>query len=100
MPFNATLHGATHRPRATKPWSYVVRVALRGRPIQARVRFQIVFNVPSPPPPRELGSRTFRGSFEGIYRWPRSTRGVPLIFRATITARGATRRLSYWVRVR
>jgi hypothetical protein len=100
-PFNATLQAVTHRPRATRPWRYVVRVTdLSGRPIQAQVRFQIVFRGPSPPPPRELGRRTFRGSFEGIYRWPRAMHGVPLIFRATVTAKGATRRLAYWIRVR
>jgi hypothetical protein len=101
LPFKATLRASTHRPLATRPWRYVVRVTdLQGRPIQARARFRILFSGPTPPPPRELGLRRFRGTFEGTYRWPRATRGEPLIFRAIVTAKGATRRLSYWIRVR
>ena len=100
-PFNLSLRAATHRPLATRPWRYVVRVTdLTGRPIQARARFQIVFRVPTPPPPRELGRRTFRGTYAGSYRWPRALRGVPVLFRAIVTARGATRRRAYWILVR
>ena len=101
VPFNATLRATTHRPVATRPWRYVVRVTNRaGRPIRAQARFQIVFSGQTPPPPRELGRRTFRGTYEGIYRWLRAMRGAPLVFRATIVAQGATRRLAYWIRVR
>ncbi len=101
LPFKATLSATTHRPRATQLWHYTVRVVdLKGRPIQARARFQIVFAGPSAPPPRRLGSHTFRGSFTGTFQWPRATRGEPLVFQAVVTAKGATRRLSYSVRVR
>lgn len=101
LPFKATLRATTHRPRATQLWHYTVRVFdLKGRPIHAQARFQIVFAGPSAPPPRRLGVHTFRGTFTGNYRWPRATRGEPLVFQAVVTAKGARRLLSYGIRVR
>jgi len=99
--FKATLRAPTHRPLATRPWRYVVRVTdVQGRPIRAQARFRIVFDGPSAPPPRQLGRATFRGRYVGTYRWPRAMRGEPLVFRAIVTAKGATRTLRYWIRVR
>jgi hypothetical protein len=102
LPFRATLRATTHRPRATRLWHCTIRVVdLQGRPIQARARFQIAFAGPSAPPPRRLGGlHTFRGSYTAAYRWPRATRGEPLVFQAIVTAKGATKRLGYWIRVR
>jgi hypothetical protein len=99
--FKARLRAPTHRPEATRPWRYVLRVTdPQGHAIRARARFRIVFAGPSAPPPRELGRGTFRGRYAGTYRWPRATRGEPLVFQAIVTARGAMRTLRYWIRVR
>lgn len=101
LPFKATLRATTHTPRATRPWRYVLRVTnLQGRPIRASARFRIVFNAETPPPPRDLGRHTFRGRYEGIYRWPPLLRGEPLAFQAIVRAKGATRTLRYGIRVR
>jgi hypothetical protein len=105
LPFRATLHAPTHTPRAGKPWLYSVRVTdLRGRPIAARIRMQVLFG--GVPVGKVDGGRTFR--FVGVRReprdspliWPSRARGQPLVFEAVVTARGATRRLDYPVRVR
>jgi hypothetical protein len=101
LPFKATLTAATHTPGALRPWRYAVRVTdLKGRPVRAQATFRIVFTGATPPPPRLLGRATFRGSYAGVYRWPRLLRDEPLAFQATITAKGAKRTLRYAVRVR
>jgi hypothetical protein len=105
LPFRATLQAPTHRPRAGKPWLYSVRVTdLRGRPIAARIRMQVLFG--GVPVGKVDGGRTFR--FVGVWReprdspviWPARARGQPLVFEAIVTARGATKRLDYSVSVR
>jgi hypothetical protein len=105
LPFRAVLRAPTHRPRAGKPWLYSVRVTdVQGRPIVARIRMQVLFG--GVPVGKVDGGRTFR--FVGVWReprrspviWPRRARGQPLVFEAIVSARGATRRLDYPVRVR
>ncbi len=101
-PFTAVFSATTHRPRAATLWHYAIRVSdPAGKPIQARVRFLVAFAGPSGPPPRQLGgAHTVHGGFRATFRWPRATRGQPLVFQAIVTARGTTRRLAYWIRVR
>ena len=105
LPFRATLHAPTHAPRAGKPWLYSVRVTdLRGRPIAARIRMQVLFG--GVPVGKVDGGRSFR--FVGVWReprdsplvWPARARGRPLVFEAIVSARGKTKRLDYPVRVR
>jgi hypothetical protein len=105
LPFRAVLRASTHRPRAGQPWPYSVRVTdLRGRPIAARIRMQVLFG--GVPVGKVDGGRTFR--FVGVWReprrppviWPPRARGQSLVFEAIVSARGATKRLDYPVRVR
>ena len=105
LPFRATLHAATHTPRATAAWPYTVRVTdLRGRPIRARIRMQVLFG--GVPVGKVDGGRTF--TFVGVWReprnspvvWPRAARGRPLVFEAIVSAKGRTTKLDYPVRVR
>jgi hypothetical protein len=103
--FRAVLHAPTHHPRAGKPWLYSVRVTdLRGRPIRARIRMQVLFG--GIPVGKVDGGKTF--TFTGTWRepkrspliWPARSRGHPLTFEAIVTARGASKHLDYTVDVR
>jgi len=99
--FKATVTGSTHRPVARSQWRFFVRVTdLRGRLIRARIELQVVFRGLSGPPLADLGTYTIFGRWTGTYRWPRAARGESLAFQAIVTARGVTRTLSYWIRVR
>lgn len=99
--FKATLTASTHQPVARSQWRFFVRVTdLRNRLIRARIDLQVVFRGLSGPPLAELGTYRIFGRWTGTYRWPRAARGEPLAFQAIVTARGATRTLSYWIRVR
>src|SRR5919201_130780 len=105
LPFRAVLHAPTHYPRAGKPWLYSVRVTdLRGRPIRARIRMQVLFG--GVPVGKVDDGKTF--TFVGTWRepkkepliWPARSRGHPLTFEAIVTARGASKRLDYTIEVR
>jgi hypothetical protein len=105
LPFKATLHAPTHYPVAGKPWLYSIHVTdLRGHPIRARVRMQVLFGgIPAGPVDN---GKTF--TFFGTWRepksspliWPARSRGTRLTFEATVWARGASTKLRYWVQVR
>jgi hypothetical protein len=105
LPFRAVLHAPTHHPRAGKPWLYSVRVTdLRGRPIRARIRMQVLFG--GVPVGQVDEGKTF--SFVGMWKepkrepliWPARSRGHRLTFEAIVTARGASKRLRYTIEVR
>jgi hypothetical protein len=104
LPFRAVLHAPTHRPRAGAPWLYSVRVTdLRGRPIRAWIRMQVLFG--GIPVGMVDGGKTF--TFVGMWRepkkapliWPARSRGRTLTFEAIVSARGASKRLDYAVTV-
>jgi hypothetical protein len=105
LPFRAVLRAPTHHPRAGRPWLYSVRVTdMRGRPIRARIRMQVLFGGIAVG--KVDGGKTF--TFVGTWRepkrspviWPARSRGHQLTFEAIVTARGASRRLDYPVTVR
>jgi hypothetical protein len=100
-----TLAAPTHLPRAKEPWIYTVRVTdAQGRPLPARIRMQVLFG--GVPVGKVDEGRTFR--FVGVWRepksdpviWPAQSRGHRLTFQAIVTAKGVTRTLNYWIRVR
>jgi hypothetical protein len=103
-PFRAVLHAPTHTPKAGKPWLYSVRVTdPQGRPIRARITMRVLFG--GIPVGKVDSGKTF--SFVGTWRepkdspliWPARSRGRPLTFEAIVTARGATKRLDYTIKV-
>src|SRR5919108_2410497 len=105
LPFRAVLHAPTHHPRAGKPWLYSVRVTdLRGRPIRARIRMQVLFG--GIPVGKVDGGKTF--TFVGTWRgpkkapliWPARPRGATPTFEAGVTPRRAPKRPPYTIEVR
>ena len=99
------LTAQSHRPRVGKPWHYEVRVTdAAGRPVPATVHLQILFGGV---PVGQVGRHRVR---DGIWRetlgtpgnpaFPSRARGQPLVFQAVATAKGETKKATYWIRVR
>jgi hypothetical protein len=94
-PLKATLTMATHAPRVNKRYYYVVRVTRDGKPVRAKLTMNIVDPVGGVHPV-EFGPSTkviknwpIRGSFRDYMIFPRESRGVPLVMRATlVTTKG------------
>jgi hypothetical protein len=95
----------SHHPRVGEPWRYEVRVTdSAGRPTAARIHLQILFGGV---PVGQVGSHRVKG---GVWRetigrganppFPARARGQPLVFEAVVTAKGQTRKVDYWIRVR
>ena len=105
LPFRVVLHAPTHHPRAGKPWLYSVRVTdLRGRPIRARIRMQVLFGGIAVGKVDNGKTFTFVGTWREPKKepliWPARSRGRPLTFEAIVTGRGASKRLDYPVSVK
>lgn len=106
-PFKATLTAPTHTPKVNAPWRYSIRVTdLRDKPIPARVTVQVIdpFGMAHPvqfgSTARNVVNWAFFGVFRDFVKWPPESRGFQLTLRATVSAKGAIRRLTYPVRSR
>lgn len=95
-PISATLHATTHKPRVNQAWPISFDVTSEGSPARAEVRYQYLFggNVVA-----KRSHYRFTGHFSDIFRWPASSVGYPLTFRAVILASGKTLYLEYPVQV-
>jgi hypothetical protein len=105
VPFKATLHAPTHRPRVNTPWAITIRATdLQGRPIRARLTMRFLFA--GIPVGKVDNGRVY--TFTGTWRekkgqeirFPSTARGHRLTFQALVTARRRTIKLNYWVRPR
>ena len=105
LPFTATLHAPTHRPRVNKPWPIFIRVIDRsGHPMRARLTMRFLFA--GVPVGKVDNGRVY--TFTGTWREPRGQeitfpaqgRGQRLTFQALVTVRGHTVKLNYWVQPR
>lgn len=106
-PFRATLAAPTHTPKTGVRWEWSVRVTDdAGKPIRARITAQVVDPFGGVHPverggtTRDIVDLPFVGTFRDFAIWPRESRGFRLVFRVTLKAKGATRRLEYPVRPR
>jgi hypothetical protein len=107
-PFRATLTVTTHAPRVNAPWPYSVRATdLAGKPIRATVTTQIVDPFGGVHPvefdcckKKYVTNHPFTGVFRERIRFPPESQGVKLTIRVIVKARGASRRLTYWVKPR
>lgn len=106
-PFTAQLSAPTHTPKADTRWYWTIRVADRaGKPVAARITAQVVdpFGGVHPvefgPTTRKIVDFPIRGSFRDYAIWPAASKGFKLTLRVSVTAKGATRRVEYWVRPR
>jgi hypothetical protein len=118
--FDATLHAATHQPKAGKLWPITVTVRTpAGKALRATAIYQFVFNgqvvatrYPSPnADPKSACSKAgtcrhtpypFRGRLrDPSVTWPARSVGVALTFRVVVKVKGmGSRNLDYTVRVR
>jgi hypothetical protein len=99
------LTAQSHHPRVGERWRYEVRVTdAAGRPVPASVHLQILFGgIP-------VGQVGRHRVATGVWRetlgvpgnppFPARARGQPLVFQAVVTAKGQTRKASWWIRVR
>ena len=106
-PFTAELSAPTHTPKANTRWYWTLRVTdAARRPVAARITAHVVdpFGGVHPvefgPTTRKIVDFPIRGSFRDYAIWPGASKGFKLTFRVTVTARGVTRRVEYWVRPR
>lgn len=92
----ATLHATTHKPKVNAAWPISFEVTSDGSPAKAEVRYQYLFggNVVA-----RRSHYRFTGRFSDIFRWPASSVGYPLTFRAVILVSGKTLYLEYPVKV-
>ena len=106
-PFTAELSAPTHTPKATTRWYWTLRVTdPQKRPIPARITAEVVdpFGGVHPvefgPTTRKIVDFPIKGSFRDYAIWPAASKGFKLTFRVTVTAKGVTRRVEYWVKPR
>jgi hypothetical protein len=102
-PLKVTVVGAGHTPKVGAHWNYSVTVGRGGKPAAARLTAQIVDPL-GDSHPVQLGStrvdvtnRPIRGTFRDFILWPKSSQGIPLTLRVTVTSGGAKRVVSYAV---
>jgi hypothetical protein len=95
----------SHHPRVGRPWRYEVRVTgPGGDPVEADVHLQILFGGV---PVGQVGRHHVEN---GVWRetigrganppFPARARGQPLVFEAVVRAKGQTKKVDYWIRVR
>ena len=108
----ATLTGSTHRPVVGKPWTWTLVVEDgSGKALPAKAKLQITvagmvvgcWKAGKMQPCHGATAGTtisFVGKKTGVIRWTAESKGVPLTFRALVTAGGKTTKLRYAVTVR
>lgn len=100
-----TMRAPTHRPKAGRRWPVRFTASYRGRRTRVRLRYEFLYggrvvSRQNPGPLRRSGYR-FTGHFtDREFVWPARAAGYRLTFRAVLSNRYGTRRLSYWIRVR
>ncbi|MGZ4397863.1 MAG: hypothetical protein ACXVZ1_05530 [Gaiellaceae bacterium] len=111
LPFKAVLRAPTHHPVVNKPWPISITVTdLKGKPIPASLHMQVLFGgmvvgqVDATPPNSGPG-KVYK--FVGTWRekkgheitWPIASVGQRIVFQAVVTAKGATKKLDWWIQV-
>jgi hypothetical protein len=98
-----TLTAKTHAPTINTHWSYVVRASRAHKPVAARLTVQLVdplggvHAVQFGANTKNVKNWPFHGVFRDYVIFPRSSRGVPLTFRVTVSGRGFRKVISYRV---
>jgi hypothetical protein len=99
------LTAQSHQPRVGKPWRYEVRVTdAAGKPVPADVRLQILYGGIA------VGQVGRHHLPKGVWRerigaggnqpFPARARGQRLVLEAVVRAKGQTKKVDYWIRVR
>lgn len=92
----ATLHATTHTPKANAPWPISFTVTQAGRPAKAKLRYEYLL---AGAVVAKRSHYTFTGHFKDVFRWPASSVGYPLTFRAVLKVADKTIYLDYPVKV-
>lgn len=92
----ATLRAGTHKPHVNAAWPIHFRVLEGGAPAKSHVSYEYLFNGAVV---AKRSHYAFSGRFSDVFRWPPSSVGYPLTFRAVIVAGGHTLYLDYPVEV-
>lgn len=102
LPFRVRLIAPTHAPKVNAFWRYSIRVTdLKGRPIPAKTTVQVIDPLGTAHPAqydntsRNIVNWPLRGAFRDYVQWPAEARGVTLVFRVTVVAKGRRVVLSY-----
>lgn len=92
----ATLRATTHTPKANAPWPISFTVTQAGRPAKAKLSYEYLL---AGAVVAKRSHYTFTGHFKDVFRWPASSVGYPLTFRAVLKVAGKTIYLDYPVKV-
>jgi hypothetical protein len=105
--FKATLTASTHTPKVNSNWFYVLSVTdAKGKLVKASVTAQLVdpfggvHAVEFGCCKATLAKHSFTGVFGDYVKFPPEAQGVKLVFRLTVTALGARRVVTYWIKPR
>ena len=111
-PVRATMSTTSTTPLVDTPWRYTIVVKDRsGRPLQAKVRLQILlgtlvvgcWKVSAMTQCSGANAGTwipFKGKRTGVLTWPAQSAGIKLTFRATVVAAGRSLKLGAPVTVK
>jgi hypothetical protein len=100
---HAALRGAGHAPKVGRHWPYTVEATAAGKAVRARLTVQIV-DPTGTAHPVQFGATTkyvrnwpIKGVFRDYIIFPRESRGIPLVLRATVVARQGRKVVRYGV---
>jgi hypothetical protein len=98
-----TVKAPGHSPKINVHWTYRILVTVKGRRVHARLTEQIVDPIGGVHPV-EFGKGTKKitnwpidGTFSDFIIWPKSSRGIPLVFRITVKVGLVKKVVSYHV---
>jgi hypothetical protein len=101
FPFKATFTAPNHRPVVNKNWHIKVTVKnLAGRPIAATLHMQVVFQGSVVGQIDNGKVYHFVGTHHENIVWPRQSVGYRLTFQSVIKAKGKTKKINWWIKVR
>jgi hypothetical protein len=98
-----TLTAPGHSPKAGTHWLYSIKAEQGGKPAAAKLTAVIVdpiggvHAVDYGTTTKPLKNWPFTGTFHDFVVWPKSSRGIPVTFRLTVTVGGAKKVITYRV---
>lgn len=98
-----TVKAPGHSPKINVHWPYHILVTRNGKRVHARLTEQIVDPIGGVHPvefgksTRKITNWPIDGTFSDFIIWPKSSRGIPLVFRITVKVGTAKKVVSYHV---
>ena len=98
-----TLTAAGHAPKTGTQWLYSVKAQNGGKPAAAKLTAQIVDPIGGVHPvdyaktTKPIKNWPFTGTFHDFVVWPKSSRGIPVTFRLTVTVGDVKKVIAYHV---